>query len=522
MRRWKILVFTILMILSTYSVITINRTNRNTNRLESTISHQTLATPIILSVVPHSPIKITGNDQFEDQGWPGDGTHESPYVIQNLNITGSIIPAVSITNVSVFFTIQDCLLTSNESEEDSTVIFLKNVTNGCFSNCEITNGFLGLNAIECQDLSFIGCEIADCFEGLSFTYGARFDIHRSLFRECEVGLVLSGTSDFKVHENSFENCLQYGLVLEGTTDAYVEENEFEQQRSGLILFGSGFNLTIAKNNFTLLNHAGVDIDTGIAYAPPGPTDTPIDPSVWILNNVFISCDLGLSNGFGWPTSFCNNLVKNCSTGVLISHSKWNIIRSNRIEDSLDIGVKLKYAHENLMVNNSIINSGIDNAHDDDGINHWDDGYGQGNIWSDYNGSEYYSIPGSSNSSDRWPEREGPPFIWIASTIEVSVEARELRLIWSAYDSDPLSVEIYRNGSLVYSDSWSGSDIVYQADMPSPGRYNFTAVAYDESGNSIAATIHISVLEVNYSLLAIFVGSILSILIIAVVIFRKSK
>ncbi|MFX0204815.1 MAG: hypothetical protein ACFFDT_02435 [Candidatus Hodarchaeota archaeon] len=78
----------------------------------------------------HSPILIDGNANFtalvDAENWPGEGTPITPYIIDRLNITGSVDNTlIDIRNTQVYFRISNCLLS-----QGSLGIYLNNVTNG--------------------------------------------------------------------------------------------------------------------------------------------------------------------------------------------------------------------------------------------------------------------------------------------------------------------------------------------------------------------------------------------------------
>ena len=45
---------------------------------------------IIPSYIEHDPIDIRSNDDFETQGWPGNGTENDPYIIEGLTIADTL------------------------------------------------------------------------------------------------------------------------------------------------------------------------------------------------------------------------------------------------------------------------------------------------------------------------------------------------------------------------------------------------------------------------------------------------
>ncbi len=73
--------------------------------------------------------------------------------------------------------------------------------------------------------------------------------------------------------------------------------------------------------------------------------------------------------------------------------------------------------------------------------------------------------------------EQPPEPEFSHPNDVDYEAGTIghSIVWNHSVSSPLSSEIYRNSSLLESDSWDGSNIVVNIDNLSPGVYNYTNV-----------------------------------------------
>lgn len=90
--------------------------------------------PEMLNSGLHDPILITSDEDFENQGWPGNGTKENPYVIANLTFDNTELPYINITNVKSIFAIENCFMPeASEDAEGFTFIVLSNVTD-CIIN----------------------------------------------------------------------------------------------------------------------------------------------------------------------------------------------------------------------------------------------------------------------------------------------------------------------------------------------------------------------------------------------------
>jgi hypothetical protein len=68
------------------------------------------------------------------------------------------------------------------------------------------------------------------------------------------------------------------------------------------------------------------------------------------------------------------------------------------------------------------------------------------------------------------------------------------LNWSCSDQFPDSYSISRNGTIIDSGLWNGSNLAVNLDGLSPGAYNFTIVLYDSSGNSASDSVIVTVTQ----------------------------
>jgi parallel beta-helix repeat protein len=101
---------------------------------------------------PHASIAIDGDANFSDtallEGWPGDGSPETPYIIDGLDIdrAGNEGSCISISNTQVSFIISNCRCTGVRglmmSGRDGSGICLRNAANG-----ELVNNIVDSNTI---------------------------------------------------------------------------------------------------------------------------------------------------------------------------------------------------------------------------------------------------------------------------------------------------------------------------------------------------------------------------------------
>ncbi|MCK4568585.1 MAG: right-handed parallel beta-helix repeat-containing protein, partial [Candidatus Thorarchaeota archaeon] len=169
--------------------------------------------PLILSPgTPHATIEITSNADFDTQGWPGDGSPGTPYLIDDLEINATAAnPGISITGTDVYFVISDCII--NGSYEVSTGIVLNSVTNAMVYN-------------------------NTCFEG-------------------DIGILLNQTDGISVIENQCYSMTRAGIYLDRSDDNTIHDNFVVDGWDGIYLERS--NLNYVDENFCAGNNWGIDL-----------------------------------------------------------------------------------------------------------------------------------------------------------------------------------------------------------------------------------------------------------------------
>lgn len=279
----------------------------------------------------HSPIQILSDQQFEDQGWPGEGTQETPYLISGLNIT-NYEWAIDIRDTRAHFKISNCYFGNVSSE--SYGVSLDNATNGMIVDCA---GF--------------GTHFA-------LWYAHNSSIMNNKFGNCTTDV--ENSDNCSVLSNSFEllqvlyseNCTikhnvaigtSYdGIRVVGSNRAYIENNTARSldTASGFGIASSDF-CTIIGNNATGSGGKGIWI---------------YDSKNTTLIGNFVSKNSG--NGFdidscGNSTVECNTAVLNSLTGLRIEESPNCEVRSNTVSSSGKDGLVLLESSECTVFNNTV-------------------------------------------------------------------------------------------------------------------------------------------------------------------------
>jgi parallel beta-helix repeat protein len=307
-----------------------------------------VAAPDILNPVEHSPIIIDGNDEFllvaSENGWSGLGDEDSPFVIYGLSITSDTF-GIQISNVDLYFRIEECIIQSSESSTEWTYgILLKNTTHVTVESCIISNQSMGI-----------------CLWNSYATVVTRTEIYESNW-----GVFVNESSSVWLHSLDIVMC-KVGIGINGSRYTYVDQTIVDNsQYSGIeCLKDAG---TLLRHNFI------VGSSNGVVMAENGN---------WVIEESIIeSCEIGLA-------SFI-------SSGGYLLHSM--------IKRSSEFGIEISTQCSNItIVRNWFGPENTKNAHDDGEANNWCDDYSQeGNFWEDYSGNGTYLIPGNAESVDRYP------------------------------------------------------------------------------------------------------------------------
>lgn len=100
---------------------------------------------------PREPVRIDGDSDFSDQGWPGDGTQGNPFVIEGYEIDGEGRGnPIYIGNTSLHFVVRECYLHTASgltgTYSNGSGLYLYNTTNGQITGNVIAhNQYMGVH-----------------------------------------------------------------------------------------------------------------------------------------------------------------------------------------------------------------------------------------------------------------------------------------------------------------------------------------------------------------------------------------
>ncbi|MHA1577171.1 MAG: right-handed parallel beta-helix repeat-containing protein, partial [Candidatus Thorarchaeota archaeon] len=322
--------------------------------------------------IPWSVIDIDGDADLASQGWLGDGSSDTPYRIENLNIsTASSVERIKIWNTRAHFLIKNCTLIGMTGSDYA--IQLLNVSNGVITDNDISGNPRSIEVINSTYVTVIN-------NTCSQSYGA-----------ISVRSNTDPTNNVQVLNNT----------LTGGTDAIRGYNNHE--------------LTIAENKLASFTDSGIYIYNSESVSI---TDNELDDTGYY--GLYIDDSLLNSEIFG-------NTIEDCDEGIYLDGSSSMVIANNSVSLCTN-GINFDYADNNLLENNSVsgcsigllldVGSGgndiIWNFYEGNTVQVTDSGPGntiRNNYYSDHSGLDAnsdgivdtsYPLAGISTNTDPYP------------------------------------------------------------------------------------------------------------------------
>lgn len=461
---------------------------------------------------PHDPIAIDGDANFSAtalaEDWPGDGSAQNPYIIENYDITLGPTPeaTIKITNTRVNYSIRGCNLIG-PAATPSYGVFLENSSNGRIVNNMITNFAHGLNiSMGCTNLTVGGNNISYNSYGIWLDDSDNFTITQNhcshniftgiYVSHSDYGIIsgnnCSGNGEHGIQmiylsryliltDNTCNENAQAGFRLQGPLETILENNTSNENEYGIRTIASEYNYIqwniFANNTYNVVTDGLVSVwdynywsdYTGTDANSDGIGDTPYNfgyvdnyplmfppfPVEWVepISDQYVE--------FGAP--FVYSIAVYCPAPYVV----W-------MNDSTDFYLdnEVIYSRVMLPIGDYPLRANATNIY----------GY-------------------RTDATFRVLVRDTtPPTITHPDDISFRVDDMTTHEIqWTASDLSPLSYTILRNGteltsSPTTSTSWFLSITI--EDLP-PGEYNYTVVAVDTSGNVAYDVVLVTILPIPF-------------------------
>jgi parallel beta-helix repeat protein len=369
-----------------------------------------------ITYTQRDPILIETGSDFITEGFPGSGSLDDPYRIENYNITSlSESYGINISATSKYFVIQNCYIDCVDYG-----IWISWVSHG---TAKIANNTI-------KNHKKFGLNIWDASGTI---------IHNNTVFRSSVGIQAENSDDLEIKGNNCTFNRKSGMVIRFGENSTIIDNYFFRNGIGLDIrfFRSAniYNNTLLKNfdygvrafnifySTFLLNTIKKNKDQGLIIN--------YSENIEIHSNFILNNKNGIfSEGFSNSDIFNNTIYSNSNRGIRLHSSNTNLITYNRIRNNSAYGLYLNSSNNNAIHHNNFIDNnlgGLSQAYSSgNGNNTWfDTSRLKGNYWSNWFGGGYYQIEGSESSHDFYPLEEPVP---IPRTLE-EFEQNEFLILW---------------------------------------------------------------------------------------------
>ncbi|PWI48071.1 hypothetical protein CEE45_08585 [Candidatus Heimdallarchaeota archaeon B3_Heim] len=308
-------------------------------------------------------INVSSDDELAAVVIEGLGTKEDPWIIEGLTIIANESAGIFIHNTTKYFVIRDCQIETIRDEYHGIIILgVKPGTASVVNNTCINSKY-----------------------GILINNSGSSLIVNNICNSNSQGIHVVNSDSCTILNNVCESSY-IGIELLSSKFAIVENNSCNANSLYGIHFGGSYYGSVWDNLCTHNEVAGIRF-WGSSYCI-------IENNTCIYNSEFA---LKYSHSRGGNIS--NNLFSlNGYDGIFILHSSENVFKWNRLVNNSHRGIYVKgVSASNIFHHNNFIdNNQVPQAYDE-GQNTW--GW---NYWSDYSGTGFYSITGSSNANDPYP------------------------------------------------------------------------------------------------------------------------
>lgn len=319
-----------------------------------------------------NPVLVRSDAEFASQGWPGDGTPGSPYVIEGLNIvTEPGFACITVTQTTASFVIRNCNLSST-TDGTGTGIYLSSVINGTVEDCRMTALESGVRITSSESCELSNNTISRCGEYGVFVYSGinQSIVGNNVSNSTDYGMYLYNIGFSEIRNNAVHESDFMGMALVYVNNCSVMENTLNNHTRFGIYMTSTSNCTFINNSFT---NCGFGFGGSLPYWIHHFSDNTVNNKLF---GYFLKTNDTVIDGtlFGqvfliscFNVSVSSGTLNNASVGINLLSSANCTIKDNEIMGNR-YGINL-FGSENItLTDNTLIDCGL--RFDGPDIRHW--------------------------------------------------------------------------------------------------------------------------------------------------------
>ncbi|UJG45016.1 MAG: right-handed parallel beta-helix repeat-containing protein [Candidatus Heimdallarchaeum endolithica] len=315
--------------------------------------------------------------------FPGSGTEDEPYIIEDYSIITSSYYGIYICNITKNFIIRNCYIDAR-----SIGINIENVQSGVITianNTCINNNYKGIsfNSLSYTIATFFNntCENSDC--GIYLHSSDNANLTMNTCNNNNHGIYLYSSDNVYLNGNSF---LNNGLFIQGDLENFLSIKAFNNYVNGKPLgyFTNLNGIVISESIYGqlfIINCTDIIIRNQVIFNTTTGITTNFLQNVSFTNNtcnnnfysgIFLSsssnvtfanntCNSNYNNGIFLSSSnnvtFTNNTCNsNYDNGIFLSSSSNVTFTNNTCENNYNFGICISYSDYSMIVNNTCINN----------------------------------------------------------------------------------------------------------------------------------------------------------------------
>jgi parallel beta-helix repeat protein len=175
-------------------------------------------------------IWIDDNDDFAIRGYPGFGTADDPYIIENFSISTSA-SCIVIENVDVHYVVRNCILRSGSRESispgSSHALYIRGVSRGILENIHIEIGWNGIEIDSCSSVNISSCRVFDSHTGIHFSNCINMTVNGCITAGNSNRFRLTATSNSTIRNSKLYSNTLRGVYLDTSSSYnYLYHNYF--------------------------------------------------------------------------------------------------------------------------------------------------------------------------------------------------------------------------------------------------------------------------------------------------------
>ena len=320
---------------------------------------------ISLNYVDSEAIIISGDSDFVDLGFSGNGSESNPYVIENLNIRTESYRGISVRDTTSHFIIKDCYIDAYAIgiQIESVAAGTANIQN---NTCRGIKGGTGMVLLYTS--------------GITLTDNLCFNNYEGMYVEaCHYLNYTNNRCGF----NNVPFTMRYSY------NAYIVNNTFDYgQYNGINAY--------ACNNSVFSNNTLIDLGSSYYWGASAAIDISYSSNLTIAYNKITESREGIALASVMESLIMGNVIIGCPRyGIYTSLYMTGFVSTNNT-----------YQHNFFIANAyeyTYWYSAESQAYDDGKNSTWYDvNTNIGNYWSNYTGSGTYPIDGDYSFYDTYP------------------------------------------------------------------------------------------------------------------------